>query len=344
MRAGQLKYTIQILTKTNTIDDFGSSNESWNVYANVRAGIVYKSGDKAVQDYEIFNSLTIDFTIRYDRFINEQMRVNFNDRIYKINFLNKSPFDNSLIISCELISGINDSQPVIGMTGLTMGSIIYEYGTSGTSGTSGTGFNPSGVTCGIIPNYTQFDNTGHQRMFGDARPWRDEVSDALSLKQQGSGVETNVEESSVDFTTNSNLYDYIYCNVQMNHDKDLSCAIYPHIHWFQYQNNVPNFLLQYRWQQNGGNKRIPWEYLRCDEPAFTYAVGTGMNQICYSAPILAPENSTVSDILQFRIFRDNVNDTRIFEGTDKYAYYASVISFDVHFQINSLGSNEQYDK
>ena len=150
MRAGQLKYTITLLTNNPTTDNFGSQSENWITYSIVRAGLVYKSGQKLIQDYEMFNSATIDFTCRYDKFINEAMRIKFNDKIYKILFLNKNIYDNSLIISTELIVGVNDSYPVIGNTGLTMGELIYQYGPAGSSGTSGiNGSNGSSGTSGI---------------------------------------------------------------------------------------------------------------------------------------------------------------------------------------------------
>lgn len=104
MRAGMLKYQLKLLQLTYTIDSFGSTTETWSEYATVRAGLIYKGGNKSIVDYEMFNSSNIDLTLRYDSNINEQMRIYFNDKLYKINAINKNPFDNSLIISCELIN------------------------------------------------------------------------------------------------------------------------------------------------------------------------------------------------------------------------------------------------
>jgi len=72
--------------------------------------------------------------------------------------------------------------------------------------------------------------------------------------------------------------DYLYLNVQLNHDKDLSSSIYPHIHFLQTVAGVPNFLLQYRWQIQGGVSITSWTSVVCNLPAFTYVSGN-LNQI-----------------------------------------------------------------
>lgn len=193
-------------------------------------------------------------------------------------------------------------------------------------------------------NYTAFDETGHQTMVGTARPWRDQLTDALNLKVQGSGLALNVTESTVEFAANADYpTDYLYCNVQLNHDKDLTASIYPHIHFFQAEDHIPNFLLEYRWQKNLGAKTTAWTKLKCNTLAQEYTSGT-INQIAYSAAIAAPEGTAISDILQCRIYRDITNDSEAFTGADPYTAVVGVTAFDLHFQINSLGSTDEYTK
>ena len=151
MRAGSLKYTIKLLVSKLTSDSFGAKTEEWIVYADVRAGIIYKGGNKNISDYEMFNSSNIDFTMRYDKLINEQMRINFNNKIYKIASLNKNPFDNSLIVSAELIVGATSANE-ISLTGTTwvMGGTSGSSGSSGINGSSGSsGINGSSGSSGI---------------------------------------------------------------------------------------------------------------------------------------------------------------------------------------------------
>jgi len=193
-------------------------------------------------------------------------------------------------------------------------------------------------------SYTDFDLTGHQTMYSNAKPWRDQLTDALNIKIQGTGIELNPTESTVDFLTNADYNtDFLYCNVQLNHDKDLLASIYPHLHFFQVENNIPNFLLEYRWQVNLGEKVTSWTKLKCNTLAIAYS-GTTKNNIVYSLPIAVPPGTTLSDIIQFKIYRDTTNDSLVFTGLDTYSVAASVLAFDVHFQIDSLGSTDEYVK
>lgn len=191
-------------------------------------------------------------------------------------------------------------------------------------------------------NYLMVDPDGHITFHGTARPWRDEVGDILTLKTTGAGVSFNATESVLEFTTGANLNDYAYRNVQLNHDRDESVAIKPHIHFFQALNAVPNFLIQYRWQINGLAKVTSWENLKCNTLAIPYVSGTILNIV--SCQINVPANSSLSDILQIRILRDNTNASGAFTGSDPYGATVGILSFDIHIQSNSFGSDDEYEK
>lgn len=207
----------------------------------------------------------------------------------------------------------------------------------------------AGGYVGSSSHKTTFDATGHQTMTGDARPWRDQLTDAINIKIQGTGIALNPADSTVEFATNADYpTDYLYCNVQLNHDKDLTTAVYPHIHFFQVENHIPNFVIEYRWQKNLGEKVTTWTPLKCNTLAEAYS-GTNKNNIALSTAIAVPAGgSAISDIIQFRIYRDTTNDTGLFgvgaAGNDTYTAVAGVTAFDVHFQINSLGSTDEYTK
>lgn len=209
------------------------------------------------------------------------------------------------------------------------------------------------ATLGGASDYAAFDSTGHLTFAGNGRPWRDELTDALSLQQSGAGVARNPTEGTVDFAHNAVYHatftsaDALYCNIQLNHDKDLTASIYAHIHWWQAANYAPNFLLEHRWQVNGGLKTTAWTKLKCNALAHSYSSGT-LNQISYAAALAVPVGTTLSDILQFRIYRDTGNASGEFTGTCPYNTggnrTASVLAFDVHFMLNSLGSTDEYTK
>lgn len=192
-------------------------------------------------------------------------------------------------------------------------------------------------------NYINIDSDGNMVLIGEAKTWRDEAGDALSLKVQGTGVSVNAIESTVDFASTANLSDYIFKNVQLNHDRDLTATIHPHLHFFQSQNKMPNFLLQYRWQILNTPKVTAWTSMVFNIPVFNYVSGV-VSQISEGVYLTPPANTKVSDILQIRVLRDTTNASGLFSGVDTYTGNAEVTSFDIHIQTNSFGSNTEFIK
>jgi hypothetical protein len=188
---------------------------------------------------------------------------------------------------------------------------------------------------------------GHQSMIGNARPWRDEPGDITNIKTTGPGVTINDTELTIDFVNTSDENDYAYKNFQINHDVEESTVKYPHIHFFAgYESVVPNFLLWYRWQTLGATKVTAWTKLKCNTLALT-APGAGVTQhnICRTASgITPPGGASISDIVQFRIIRDTGNTSGLFAGADPYTGTVAILGFDVHVQLNSLGSTGQFTK
>jgi len=186
-----------------------------------------------------------------------------------------------------------------------------------------------------------------------ASAYRDELGDALGLQSNGVGVELNLAEGTQDFLYNSAynanvaLADLLFKNCQLNHDRNFIFEPAPHIHWFQAKDYSPNFLLEYRWQINGGAKVTPWTKLKCNSLAFTYPGGT-IHQISYAVPIPVPVGTNLSDVIQFRIYRDNANTSGAFTGVDPYNTGGNasvgVMSFDTHINIDQIGSTQEYVK
>lgn len=206
--------------------------------------------------------------------------------------------------------------------------------------TSAPTFNVGNVAGG---NYTEFEADGTLEMHGTATVWRDELGDLLQFQSTGAGVSVSTTEASIEFTTGCNATnDYVFGNVQLNHDRLNGAVIQPHLHWWQVENNEPHWLLKYRWQKNGSSKVTAWTDLKLDTLAATYVSGT-LNQISYNAAgITPPAGDGVSDILQFRLTRDTTS--TVYVGADPYTVTASATSFDVHIEIDTLGSRSEYSK
>lgn len=249
------------------------------------------------------------------------------------------------------LSAIRASSAIIGQIGstgsidaniilATVGSITTLNGTSATY----TKLYASSAHLGNSTSYTMTEDDGTIVFVGDARTFRDELGDITKLRVVGTAITEDTTDACVLYSTQSALTSFQYCNVQLNHDRDLSGGIYPHIHWIQTASNAPNFLLGYRYLPTNSTIETAWTYLKCNTLATTYSTGS-LHQISYTTQaITPPANSTVSDIIQFKIYRDVANASTVFSSTDNYAVSAKVLSFDAHIITNTIGSRTEFSK
>lgn len=192
-------------------------------------------------------------------------------------------------------------------------------------------------------NATIVEADGTVKFIGDATVWGDLLGAITAIKVLGSGVSINDAEETIDFTTGASLSDYAWVSYQLTHAWKLGSDIYPHIHWEQTSNAVPNFLIRFRWQKGGNAKTTTWTDYVCNTPAYTYVSGT-LNQICYGAAITPPAGYQLSDIIQTRIYRDNSNASTAFAGADGYTGTVSITGADIHVEKDTVDSRTQYSK
>lgn len=192
-------------------------------------------------------------------------------------------------------------------------------------------------------NYTQFSATGTQTMAGSATVFDDALGDLTKARTVGTRVTLSDTENTMNFTSAATPADYIYFNIQFPHKRKLGAVVYPHIHWEQASNATPNWLVQYRWQLNGGTKTTSWTNYKMTTNAFTYVSGT-LNQITHDSGITPPTGDAISDILEVRVIRDTANASGVFTGADGYTGTVSATSMDVHIEIDAIGSESEYVK
>ena len=143
----------------------------------------------------------------------------------------------------------------------------------------------------------------------------------------------NVVDITLDFDDTTD--EFIYINAQMPHSWKAGSVIYPHCHWFQNQNTNVGWYIDYRWQINGDAKTTSWTTLALDQQAFTYTSGT-LDQINFTAAGITCSGCDLSDILQIIFYRD--------VSADTYVGDAQLMQVDIHYQIDTLGSQDEYIK
>ena len=200
---------------------------------------------------------------------------------------------------------------------------------------------------GTPPDYTEFESDGTMMFNGEATTWDDLrfPLTAAKLDTSAGRIDYNFDDCTVDFQDNAKLTDPACIVAQFQHKKLLGSAVELHVHWLQNQNKVPNFLIGYRWI-NLGEAAIAVgseQYLIPTGNLVTYAAGT-IHQLTEFGMITKSVADTLSSILQIRIFRDTANTSGLFAGADGYTGTVQVLEFDLHYEIDSAGSREEFIK
>jgi hypothetical protein len=194
---------------------------------------------------------------------------------------------------------------------------------------------------GSSTDYSQFAVDGTLTQIGNATTYKDELGrlSGAKLTSPSSKVVQDDAEGKFYYKDTATMADYLWLNIQLNHDRKLGAAIYPHLHWEQSSANIPNWLIEYRYQTQGQPKTTAWSNIAYSSHAFTYNSGS-LNQITIF-PAITPTGDGVSDILQIRIERDTANASGKF-GADPLVGNAYVVDIDVHKECSALGSNVEY--
>lgn len=133
----------------------------------------------------------------------------------------------------------------------------------------------------------------------------------------------------------NNASEKVYLASQMKHQKKFGTPLKFHCHYIQNSADQPTFKISYRFYNNGAAPGS-WTVLSTadgNKGIFTYASGD-LLQIATFPEIPAPADENVSANLDVKFYRDD-NDM----SGDCLVKY-----IDFHYEINSFGSEAEYDK
>jgi hypothetical protein len=125
----------------------------------------------------------------------------------------------------------------------------------------------------------------------------------------------------------------VYIIGQMPHDYKLGTDIKPHIHWQQSAATAVTWKMDYKWFENGSAVPASFTPITANSDIFTYTTGN-MLQISAFPAINRSGIDSVSSVLLIKLYRDDNTTTG-----DVLAF-----EFDIHYQVDSLGSRLEYTK
>lgn len=136
----------------------------------------------------------------------------------------------------------------------------------------------------------------------------------------------------------------VYFAAQIPHGYKYGTDLHPHVHWAPDSNGgageVVNWGLEYSIAEIGsgfGNTTII--YANAHTPADASLVAS-QHYVSEFSSISGTAIDSVSAMIAFRLFRDATGGG----GTDDYSHDAGVLEFDLHYQIDAPGSNNEYTK
>lgn len=195
-------------------------------------------------------------------------------------------------------------------------------------------------------NYINIDAmTGNLRLQGDATQWDD-------LRLSGSAARVGVTAPSVDaFGPSGSLrtlrfeeghHDEIYFEIQMPHAWREGSNIYPHVHWSPVTTEAGNVVWQLDYTWANINDAFPAPTTMTTDA--TAAGGTAwVHKLSQfkdgsSNEYIDGAGKLLSSMLVLRLHRDAG------AGSDTLTEDVAFLEFDIHYEIDSFGSDEEYIK
>jgi len=197
---------------------------------------------------------------------------------------------------------------------------------------------PDIIKIGDDSGYSEISKSdGTFRLRGEATVWKDMIANLFGAKLYSTAgkVDYNYDEHALSFDSGgviTNSADRVVGNLEINHEFQVGNGIIfrPHFHWFQSSNTQVEMSLRYRLQRNGQPKTEAWTTItttvNSTNNVWEYSLGT-LNQITRFPNITV--NCEVSDTFQFQLAR-----------TDSLGGTVLIYFFDLHGEIDSIGSNE----
>lgn len=104
MQAGLLKEWITIQQEITERSPSGSVKREWRDLYHKKARVQFKGGDAVVSNWETTHTINILVTIRYQKGIDRNMRIIWNNEKYRILSADRDRMQMSLMLKCELIN------------------------------------------------------------------------------------------------------------------------------------------------------------------------------------------------------------------------------------------------
>jgi phage minor structural protein len=164
--------------------------------------------------------------------------------------------------------------------------------------------------------------------------------DDIVFEMTPTRINPNTSKPDYDYTNIGFLFpqnvttEIINITVQLPHKWKEGTTIYPHVHVRQAANQQAVFKLDYIWYNAGDTIPTTWATYTMNEYAVTPYVSGTIANIVKGADGIDGTGKEISSILKLKLYRDD----------NVYTGDMLVDQFDIHIEVDSLGSQEEYTK
>ena len=231
-------------------------------------------------------------------------------------------------------------------TEIMSGSVVFD--TINISGSSGSPLlnvfqNGSGsvVKIGSENDFLSVNNHGEIRLTGSAVVWEDLRYPASGINPPG-GLSDAAKDTSDTPFIGTFLFDPSSIEIcagqaQMPHGWKEGSFVHPHIHWSPTSTSTGSIVWQLDCSLANVGEAYSGSYTYTSAIS-VYADGTLNEHNASNFSVLEMSDKILSTIILWRISRVGSS------GSDTYPQDARMLEFDIHYQMDSLGSNEEWMK
>ena len=196
-----------------------------------------------------------------------------------------------------------------------------------------------------MPNYLKITNAGNVEAYSGSTEfsadWDDLRFPATAINPPGQAGDPDFDTTNGTWLFDAGGTELIYLMAQMPHAWKEGSIIKPHIHWYKTTSAAGNVM----WQMD--YKKFPIGEV--GDAAFTTLTATttvsgtpdndtAQEHLLTSFADIDMTGLTLSDMLLMKISRIGAN------AADTYGADCALMEFDIHMQINTLGSEQLFSK
>lgn len=171
--------------------------------------------------------------------------------------------------------------------------------------------------------------------------WEDLRFPATGINPTGPASPPTVDDTIAGLLFSSTVENTVAIIAQLPHSWEAGTTLDPHIHWQKTTSAAGGvyWQLKYRWCSIGGVMDAGWTTIGSSTPASaTPDTNTADKHLITEVSDIVATGYGISDMLIMQLSR------LVSDPTDDYGASARLLEFDIHYKINSVGSNNQYSK